>query len=348
MTVVLFRVDESPAVGSGHLVRCLALAEALGARGVVCRVLAQRLSDGRAEDLRRVGIAVHGLPGPAGGHSDRDATVSLAASFQADALVIDGYGFDAEYRRVARKCVPLVATFDDLADLPHLHADLVINGALGADPAPYERIAPGATLLLGPTYAALRRSIAAAAAAATALDRRTRILLAFGGSDPAGLTGPCMDRLVPRLPAGTGLTVVAGGANPRGDALEVAARGYGAAVAFHRNTTHMGPLMAEAGLAVSAAGGTTAELLAMGVPALIVVVAPNQEPAARQAEERGLCVVIDGRFEGAADRIVATALALWHDRGRRHALVRRGAGLVDGRGADRIADALLIRLRGGP
>lgn len=346
MTIVLFRVDESPAIGSGHLIRCLALAEALVARGVDCRVLAHGLSDGRAAELRRGGLPVQGLPGPPGGTADLDATVALAASIRPDALVIDGYGFGAEYRRALREGVPLVAAFDDLAELPCLHADLVINGALDPDRPRYERIAPGSVLLLGPAYAALRRSIAEAAARCRPLDGRTSILLCFGGSDPVGLTGPCMDRLVPRLPAGVGLTVVAGGANPCGGALEAAARGHGAAVAFHRNTPRMGVLMAEAGLAVSAAGGTTAELLALGVPALIVVVAPNQEPAARAAEARGLCAVIDGRAEGAAERIADTALALWNDRGRRQELARRGAGLVDGQGAGRIADALLERLRG--
>jgi len=125
--------------------------------------------------------------------------------------------------------------------------------------------------------------------------------------------------------------------------VEDAARPFGERVRVHRDTSRMGQLMAEAGLAVSAAGTTTAELAAIGAPAVLVTIADNQDEAARQSEALGWCALVDGRAPDAADRIAAVALALWADPPRRVAMAERLAGIVDGQGAVRIAEALRAR-----
>ncbi|WP_282183320.1 glycosyltransferase, partial [Azospirillum brasilense] len=102
----------------------------------------------------------------------------------------------------------------------------------------------------------------------------------------------------------------------------------------------MGRLMAQAGLAVSAAGTTTGELAAIGTPAVLVTIAGNQLEAARQSEALGWCALVAGQTEGAPERIADVALELWTDPARRRIMADKLVGIVDGQGALRIARAL--------
>ncbi|MCW2249617.1 spore coat polysaccharide biosynthesis predicted glycosyltransferase SpsG [Azospirillum fermentarium] len=276
----------------------------------------------------------------------------MALASRAGAVVLDGYDFDASYRAaVAGAGRPVLAFDDGVFTGQHppglLSAALVVNASSGAAPVDYAVSAPGARLLLGPAHAPVRHEVRhAAARPVLPLDRRRSVLLTFGGSDPLALTAPCIRLLAPRLPPGVRLVAVVGGSSPWLADCRAAAAPFGDRVAVHYDTLAMGDLMAGAGLAVSAAGGTVAELAALAVPALLAVVADNQAPAAAAAGAAGMpswCRVVDvrGGGEQAAARITAAALALWDDPPRRQAMSDAARGRVDGQGAGRIAQALL-------
>lgn len=104
----------------------------------------------------------------------------------------------------------------------------------------------------------------------------------------------------------------------------------------------MGVLMRQSGLAVSAAGGTVGELAALGVPAVIAVVADNQVAGAAACGADGWCEAIDARGNPAAAVLLAEAATrLWHDPATRDAWAMRARAAVDPGGADRVAAALL-------
>lgn len=335
--------------------RCLAVAEALMEREIPCLFAAAALPDAAERRLRASGAGVVRLGGAVGGGGDRAATVALAS--RAGAVVLDGYGFDAAYRAAVAAAGRPVLAFDDGAFTgPHppgpLSAALVVNASPGAASADYGVSAPGARLLLGPAHAPVRREVRhAAARPVLPLDRRRSVLLTFGGSDPLALTAPCIRLLAPRLPPGVRLVAVVGGGSPWLEDCRTAAAPFGERVAVHYDTPAMGDLMTGAGLAVSAAGGTVAELAALAVPAVLAVVADNQAPAAAAVGAAGMpswCQVADvrGGGEQAAARITAAALALWDDPPRRQAMSDAARGRVDGQGAGRIAQALLDAMGG--
>ncbi|HYD70509.1 UDP-2,4-diacetamido-2,4,6-trideoxy-beta-L-altropyranose hydrolase [Azospirillum sp.] len=344
MALVLFRADADPVMGTGHVMRCLAVAEALADLGHAARFAAVALTATLEARLAAAGFPSHRIDAPAGSAADAGRTLALASGLEAATVVIDGYHFDEAFRAALRAGGGRrMATFDDLGATP-LHADVVVNPSLHAAALPYHRLAPGARLLLGPNCLPLRRDIRRAARSpAPPLPERRALLLSFGGSDPLGLTLPCLERLAPELAEGERLLLVVGGSDPRAGAVLARAVALGDRVEAHHDTPDMGALMARCGLAVSAGGGTIGELAAIGVPPLVVVVADNQAPAAMEAAGQGWCRMIDARGDDpsrAAGRIAAQALALWRAPPTRVAMAARLGGRVDGQGAERVARAL--------
>ncbi|QCO04521.1 UDP-2,4-diacetamido-2,4,6-trideoxy-beta-L-altropyranose hydrolase [Azospirillum argentinense] len=338
---VLFRADAGASIGAGHVMRCLAVAEAVQELGGDGLFAAASLPPALDERLRAAGMAVHRIDAAPGSAADLAATRAIAVEAGTTAIVLDGYGFSEGWRAgLAETGLPILA-FDDAGMGEPIHAGLIVNAAPDAASLPYRKGNPDARLLLGPGYAPLRREVREAAAAAKPpLEERRGLLVTFGGSDPLGLTAPVIERLAPRLPPGVWLDVAVGGAVRDAAAVEAAAGRFKDSVRLHRDTPRMGHLMAHAGLAVSAAGTTTGELAAIGTPAVLVTIADNQLEAARQSEALGWCALVAGQTEGAPERIADVSLELWADPARRRTMAGKLAGIVDGQGALRIARAL--------
>lgn len=188
MAVILIRADASPTIGTGHVMRCLAVAEALrdqGHEALFAAVESTPAIDRRlsADGFRHVTIA-----GPVGEAADLAATRSLLRREHGSAVMLDGYRFGEAYRAGLQAAGARVLAWDDLGDGTPLHADLVVNAAPQAAALPYDAMAPGAVLLLGPGYAPLRREVRLAAQAPRPdIAGRPVLLVTFGGSDPLGL-----------------------------------------------------------------------------------------------------------------------------------------------------------------
>jgi UDP-2,4-diacetamido-2,4,6-trideoxy-beta-L-altropyranose hydrolase len=327
---VVLRADASAAIGTGHVMRCLTLAEEMIARGWSATLLAAELPDALVGRVRSAGLSLDLVTAAEPGDLS-DAAAVIAT--EADAVVLDSYRFGVAYRKNVRAAGRPVMTLDDGPTLPALHADLVINPAPHADAERYAAVAPGAQLLLGPGYALVRCAIREAAGAVHAdAGQRSRLLVLFGGSDPLGLTAPVATALQRRLPSDV-MTVVVGAA---------AAPMNLAGLAPLRDPPNLPDLMVQSGLAISAAGGTLGELAVCGVPTIAAVVADNQAAAATTMAGWG--VAIDARAEHAVDRLVDEALRLWRDPETRTRMGRAARATVDGLGAVRAVDALSAKL----
>jgi UDP-2,4-diacetamido-2,4,6-trideoxy-beta-L-altropyranose hydrolase len=337
-TLVLIRADAAPDIGTGHVMRCLALAEALRDQGAMAAFCGNRITPALVERLATDGFVHHLIDA----ENDAADMLALYRRLGARALVVDSYWLDADWRAAMRQTGGPVLALDDLADRP-LFADLVWNPSPQAHTLPYDCLVPGAALLLGDAHVLIRREIRDLISAPRPhLNARDRMLVTFGGSDPAGLTVPVIKRLAPLLPDGIGLDVVVGGSNPALACCRAAAARF-PAVTLHVDTREMGRLIADCGLAITAGGGTVAEMAALATPCLLVAVADNQAASAADADTRGWAVVLDARGLGKADAassVADKAQQLWADLPARADLSRRIAG-IDGQGAPRVARALL-------
>jgi UDP-2,4-diacetamido-2,4,6-trideoxy-beta-L-altropyranose hydrolase len=331
---ILFAADAGPQVGGGHVMRCLTLARALAGRGATCTFLASAAVEpilaAFAPDAPRMGVE----------DVDTDTLMEATGPQAFDALVFDHYGLSAEdHRDVAAGRPTLV--LDDLADRP-LAADVVVDSGPQRRAEDYAGLVPpGARLLLGPGYAPVRPEFAALRP--QALPRRNgpvdRILVSLGLTDVDGITGRVLDRLRPRLNEAQ-LDVVVGSGAPSRSALERLAR-RDPRLTLHVDTPDMARLMAEADLAIGAAGSSAWERCTLALPAVMVVLADNQRPAARALAAAGAAAVVESAapdFDTAFDHAF---LRLYASEAARVRMAAKCAELCDGLGAERAAEAFM-------
>lgn len=370
MTVV-FRVDAGIEIGSGHVMRSLALAEALRSEGArVLWIARSRPGDMRQRVASR-GFEVRALPPAAqavatGGGVRREHERWLGVPWEADAvqtlralersgaggvrpdlLVVDHYGIDARWESRVRPHVARLCAVDDLGDRAHA-CDVLISPGAGRGAAHFRRlIAQGllpedCRILAGASYALIASGFAERRWDAL-LRRRERsgsakrVLVCFGGVDRAGLTLTAL-RALDRAGFRGELDVVIGEDAPHKEGVARLLRARFPSSQLHISTASMPSLMAEADLAIGAAGVTSWERCALGLPAVVLCAAANQARVARALGAYGAALVVGEILDDALSRCIA---ALLDNPARLRAMAERAARLCDGLGTARAALALI-------
>jgi UDP-2,4-diacetamido-2,4,6-trideoxy-beta-L-altropyranose hydrolase len=186
--VLLIRADASPAIGTGHVMRCLALAQAWQDAGGAATFAVAEIPDALGPRLSGEGISVERFHLTPGGPQDAAATVALAIRHKADWVVIDGDRFGSDFLVTIRAAGLRVLLIDDFADRDTFAADLIVNPNLDADGMSYRRRGASAPLLLGSPYVLLRREFRQRTSRKEIRPNGNRILVTLGGSDPENLT----------------------------------------------------------------------------------------------------------------------------------------------------------------
>lgn len=326
----VFRVDASWAIGSGHLSRCLTLARSLVRTGFTVAVATRNPTDHTKKAVVREGLELLVVEG-------EELIGARRAAEGATLVVVDGYGFGADLHAALREPGRVVAVIDDTASAP-VDGDVVLNGNFFAESLRYDGVA---TTLLGPTYALVRDEFREAREAREARsgDGTRRVLVSMGGADPACATEAFIDATSELAPSE--LRIVVGGANPRVEAIRAAA----ARIAGHRvevlvDVARMSEPMLWCDVAVVAAGSTCLELACLGVPAVVVAVADNQDPVAGEVARRGLMRSV-GRFGASSGHDLTREVeSLLADGSVRRRMVSDQRATIDGTGAERAAAAL--------
>jgi UDP-2,4-diacetamido-2,4,6-trideoxy-beta-L-altropyranose hydrolase len=359
---VFLRADASLAIGTGHLMRCLTLANGLLGHGAhttfVCRHIPQNLQ----EALQALGHACIKLPAHAdlpigtsyelahgawlGVAQNVDAQDTLAAigAQPCDWLIVDHYALDASWERTLRRCTSRILAIDDLADRQH-DCDLLLDQNLYADARSryLGKLPVHCHQLLGPRYALLRPEFARARSKLRPRDGVVRrILLFFGGMDAADMTSHAMSELVQLGCHDIEVDVVIGANHPSRDAIAEKCHFLG--WACHVQTQDMAKLMAAADLAIGAGGSATWERCCLGLPCITATVAANQEILVQEAAADGILLPFSLVKESGS-----TQSPELHDRliqcfRTPQILVsvgNKGMDLVDGAGADRVRQSML-------
>jgi len=333
---ILFRVDASESIGTGHVVRCLALSLELARRGIE-PWFASRGVAAPADQIDASGHPVVHLEGPASAElaviSDHVPRNIRRRPFAA--LVMDHYGLGAEWLNEARQLATRRLVIDDLADRS-LPCELLVNPNPGVASGDYASlVAPATRLLLGVRFVLLRPPFRTTRAAGRRPVGAVRnVLVTMGGSDLSDATTTAVKAVRSALPS-VRIDVVLG-------ALYADELVRGPGIHVHRaiGGEAMAQLMMDADIAIGAGGTTSWERCALGLPTIILRLARNQDAIARQLDAAGAAV-----DAGAVELLDVAPLSdlirqLANDRSRRQAMSDRAWDLVDGRGVERIAHHL--------
>jgi UDP-2,4-diacetamido-2,4,6-trideoxy-beta-L-altropyranose hydrolase len=339
MNAIVLRSDASASQGTGHVMRCLALALALRERGVVPVMASAECPEALVERVRSAGVRVVHLGEEVGSAEDAAATLRIAREEGAEWVLTDGYRFDLPYQRALRGGGVRLALIDDFAHLDHYEADLLLNQTSHARAGEY----PGAErLLLGPRYALLRPEFVRALGERTVEHRggrADRVLVTMGGSDPGNATTRIIEALCELRDGPSETRVIVGAANPHRPAVDAAASRLPGCQVLDP-VSDMVPMLEWADLAVCAGGSTLWEMGAFGVPAACVILAENQAPIVADLERRGMVCNLGWDRDLEATRCSTALEVLMDDGGLRGRMGAVGSGLVDGAGAARVAAAL--------
>ncbi len=309
---IVFRVDASFEIGSGHTMRCLTLADALKDGGHECEFIVREQPGHLIALIEDKGYRVHALPLaelatsspdeyihshwlPGGQQQDSEDTWAVLQPNGCDWLVVDHYGVGAPWETRLRKASRHVMVIDDLADRAH-ECDILLDQNMGRRAGDYENLVPKACLrLIGPQYALLRPEFVVWREASLSRRRQRtelrELLVSLGGVDKDNATGDVLDALeASSLTDSVTLTVVLGQQNPWFEKIQQQAASSRFKVTVKQGVNNMAELMSQADLAIGAAGSTSWERCCLGLPTVMLVLADNQRSIARGLDKVGASV----------------------------------------------------------
>jgi UDP-2,4-diacetamido-2,4,6-trideoxy-beta-L-altropyranose hydrolase len=288
---IVFRADASLKIGTGHVMRCLALADALRLDGATCTFICRPLEGDLLAFIKDRGYEAHALSYSTltiedstiqnlVWQQDTMQTCELLAKLMPDLLVVDHYELDFQWECAVKVHSKKLMVIDDLANRKH-QCDILLDQTYGRDASEYKALVPiECEVLLGAKYALLRPDFEAWRH--YSLSRRAKtefkqLLISMGGVDPDNFTGEILRSLQKiHLSANIQIVVIMGPAAPwLQQVKQLAAQMPNTKVLI--GVTNMAEIMANSDLAIGAAGGTTWERCCLGLPSVQMVLADNQK-----------------------------------------------------------------------
>jgi len=360
----VFRVDASLAIGAGHVMRCLTLAEALREFGWETRFVCRDHPGHMVEVVRARGFAVAVLPRgqeplPPGfvvtprhpawlsvsWQLDSEQTLEALGGETPDWLVVDHYGLGGGWESEIRPHVGRLLVIDDLAEVLHV-PDLLLNQNLGASPDLYrDLLPPSCRLLTGAAYALLRPGFAKLRGESLLRLQRSQmehLVISMGGVDAIDASSRILAILRDiHLPTLRKISVVMGGGAPWLSRVRALCENLLVRGEVLVNVTDMPALLATADLVIGAAGSSAWERCVLGLPSIMVVVADNQRQAAHALCGAGAAALIED-VDALSDRLIPLLNALVGAPEILRQMSRSASDVCDGVGAARVVAEMLL------
>ncbi|MCR8913698.1 UDP-2,4-diacetamido-2,4,6-trideoxy-beta-L-altropyranose hydrolase [Marinobacter panjinensis] len=360
----VFRTDASISIGTGHVMRCLTLAQELRRQGHQCRFICRDHSGHLGDLIVDKGFYIDLLSAPAdevenpahaskktfhaawlgvGWQLDAEQTLEAIDSVEVDWLVVDHYSLDSRWELKVRGAGCRVMVVDDLADRPH-HADLLLDqNILGPESeSPYKSLVNAeCVLLLGPRYAMLGHEYSLLSRALPYRDNKVlRVLIFVGGSDPHHLTESYLQAVATPEFQHLQVNVVLGKNHPAPEAVEEIARSRKGTALFS-GLPSLAAQMIRCDLMLGGGGATNWERMCLGLTTIVVSVAHNQYETCQQLAKHGLINFVGVAEEISIEDIQRTLRGILGDSPRRVKQMEMMRNVVDGYGTERIVKRLI-------
>ncbi|NOU22554.1 MAG: UDP-2,4-diacetamido-2,4,6-trideoxy-beta-L-altropyranose hydrolase [Methyloglobulus sp.] len=365
---VAIRVDASLHIGTGHVMRCLTLGNALRVKGAEVVFITRQHPRNLIGFIQQKGFVLHQLPLLPDGekttetglpqklmhsqwlgvsqHQDALECIPLLQEIQPDWLVIDQYAIDCRWQGLLKPYYKKLMVIDDLADRQH-ECDVLLDQNLGRKVSDYRELVPAnARLLLGTDFALLRPEFTRWRD--FSLKRRAtkpelkHLLITMGGIDTNNVTGRVLTVLKDcALPSDLKITVVMGGAAPWLEQVKQQAAQMPNATEVKVNVANMAEIMADSDLAIGAAGSTSWERCCLGLPTLMVVLADNQLIIANALERTNAAYLI-GDQAAIVNQLPVLMNQAMLSSVQLAAMSHAASAIVDGAGVERVIALLEI------
>jgi UDP-2,4-diacetamido-2,4,6-trideoxy-beta-L-altropyranose hydrolase len=338
--LIIFRADASPQIGTGHVMRCLALGQIFRKYGERSVFVMCMIASPIRNRLKSEGFEIRELNCVPGSVDDAKQTMSVSKDVFASWIVLDGYHFDATYQRLIKKLGSNLLLIDDNGCANHYYADIVLNQNIYASEKLYSQKETCTSLLLGTRYTLLREEFLVWQGWKRKIPELAQnILVTMGGSDPNNVTKKIFDAIM-QLELSSLNVIIVGANNQYSDQMKRLVEKSKANIELKINVEKMSDLMAWADIAVSAGGTSTWELAFMGLPMVLVAIADNQRQIVEELGRVGAAINV-GWYQDITSSMIADAISkLIEDADKRAEISRIARTIVDGKGALRVFEKI--------
>jgi len=352
---VVFRVDASPIMGSGHFMRCLTLAEELKKNNCIVRFISRALPLHFEKLLLSKGIELGKLAEKSEDittnsldcshwlrvtqEEDAAETLQLLLDKKWDWIIIDHYSIDDQWESKFRKIARKVMVIDDLANRNH-DCDILLdqNFYLNMNERYIGKVSLFCQQLIGPKYALLRPQFAEERAK---LRKRNgeigRLLIFFGGGDSQNYTEKAISVVSEIKDIKFHVDVVIGNSHPEIDKILAICKKLN--YSCHVQTDQMASLIANADLAIGAGGSATWERCALGLPTFAIAIADNQKEILDAASKVNIVYSPDVRnnIKESMSKYLTDFIG---NKKRLISLANNGMSYVDAMGVERVVNEM--------
>lgn len=296
--------------------------------------------DGVVGRIQDHGHKVNVLDDEPASQADRQALIETRHRLGEGPVVVDGYHFPSSYLRSVREQASPLVYLDDTVHLDDYPVDVFVNPSSSVHPS--EIPSPGPDrCLLGPDHVLLRPEFHPYWDWERSHPENVgQLLVTLGGADPVGAT----PEVLGQLRGGCGdleeVEVVTRAANTDVDEIRERLNHLEPTSYLSLDVDDMAQRMERADLAICAGGTTAWELAFMQVPMILTRLASNQREVSASLVQSGVAHDLGRWSQVGGSEVPSSVTELSSDRTRREEMGETGRELVDGRGADRVVDAM--------
>lgn len=344
--MIIFRVDGSLEIGTGHVMRCLTLANEFKKKGHDVRFISRKTMGDMIELVESKGFIVHPLPLikknlwgyiEKNWQEDANTTINILVNKRVKLLIVDHYSIDAKWENTLKPYVEKIMVIDDLANRKH-SCDILLDQNYFVDKQTrYLSLIPSHCLqLLGPDYALIRDEFIDYINLKRSIRDLKRLLLFMGGSDPTNETEKILKYILPIINEHRIIVdVVVGGLNRRRDRIKdiCSENKY---LNYHCQIDNIAEIMFNADFCIGAGGATTWERCALGLPTATIIIAENQREITKDVSSYGACICLGDLGNITNERVQQVLLDVQANINKLNEMGDLCRTLVDGRGTSRV------------
>lgn len=340
---VLLRADASPTQGTGHVMRCLTLAEALYKRNHEVFLMTN------ASGISWLDDAIYKSAVQVLRCERDDIDFNFVNSVAPDWVVVDSYKIPSWKISTLTNVVRTLAIID--GDDRGIKATAFLDQNLGAE-LTHQAEVENLSYLAGIEFVLIRDALllekkplpTTLNESSESSETKLNLVAMMGGSDPTGsILEVC--KIVSDIPHHVKVSLVV---DEKWESSVKSTLSCESNVNVIAPTSELSNILAHADLAISAAGTSSWEICTLGIPSVLVAVVDNQLKTMEALFSAGLALGLDATGSNKAnlsDSLRTQIMSLISNKQLRKQITRHCLDMFDGKGKDRVVDFLESRIQ---